>query len=303
MATILVAGLINIETTLRVNGFPLEYNPVNYPFWGVKSTVSGVGYNISKALTVLGHEVRFTALVGQDDLGTQNTLAALDSDHISPDYVLPILKNTPQSVILYDSSGRRQIHVDLKDIQETAYDEARFRTAFNGCALAVLCNINFSRPFLKIAKSAGIPIATDVHTIADLNDAYNRDYMAAADILFMSDESLPQPPQAWAETVMHELNTKIVVIGMGKQGALLALRSTGAISHFPAVQTREVVNTIGAGDALFSAFLHGYLQTRDPHLALQKAMVFASYKIGVSGAADGFLDAASLNQWHKKIYG
>jgi len=45
-ARILVTGLINIETTLRIEPFPLAYNPVNYPFFAIDSTVSGVGYNI-----------------------------------------------------------------------------------------------------------------------------------------------------------------------------------------------------------------------------------------------------------------
>ena len=54
MGRILVAGLINIETTVRVDGFPIEYTPVRYPFFGVNATVSGVGYNVAKALTVLG---------------------------------------------------------------------------------------------------------------------------------------------------------------------------------------------------------------------------------------------------------
>ncbi len=49
----------------------------------------------------------------------------------------------------------------------------------------------FSRPLLAIAKKAGIWIASDVHALSDLEDDYNRDYMAAAQILFLSDESLP----------------------------------------------------------------------------------------------------------------
>ena len=40
MSGILVAGLINIETTLRVEGFPIVYEPVRYPFYGVSSSVS-----------------------------------------------------------------------------------------------------------------------------------------------------------------------------------------------------------------------------------------------------------------------
>ena len=50
-----------------------------------------------------------------------------------------------------------------------------------------------------------------------------------------------------------------------------------------------MVNTIGAGDALFSGFIHFYLKSKNPYQALQKAMLFASYKIGSTGAADGFL--------------
>ncbi len=69
MARILVSGLINIETTLRVERFPIEYEPVRYPFFGVRSTVSGVGYNVAKALTVLGDDVRFLSMIGRDAPG------------------------------------------------------------------------------------------------------------------------------------------------------------------------------------------------------------------------------------------
>ena len=45
MTRVLVSGLINIETTLQVEGFPIPYFQVHYPFYGVNSSVSGVGYN------------------------------------------------------------------------------------------------------------------------------------------------------------------------------------------------------------------------------------------------------------------
>ena len=43
---ITVSGLINIETTLKVRKFPIEYYPIDYPFFGVQSEVSGVAYNV-----------------------------------------------------------------------------------------------------------------------------------------------------------------------------------------------------------------------------------------------------------------
>lgn len=300
MTFILVSGLINIETTLRIDGFPIEYFPVRYPFFGVNSTVSGVGYNISKALTRLGSPVRFLSLIGRDPTG-RLVDEALRSEGISDEYVLPRLDHTAQSVILYDADGRRQIHVDLKDIQEQVYPFELFRQAMEGCSLAVLCNINFSRPFLNAARQAGLPIAVDVHTISDLEDPYNREFMAAADILFQSDEGLPVPPEEWINRVWDRFGTSIVVVGLGSKGALLGVRDERRIIHQPAIATRPIVNTIGAGDALFSAFIHTYSRTREPYQALYRASLFASYKIGEAGAADGFLTGSQLDELSTRI--
>mgnify|MGYP001166945931 CR=1 FL=1 len=299
--TILISGLINIETTLKVEGFPIHYHPVRYPFFGIRSTVSGVGYNLAKALTTLGDSVHFLSMIGCDPNGTlvRDSLAA---DSIPGQFVLDTLEQTPQSVILYDETGRRQINVDLKNIQEQNYPLEQFEAALAGCSLAALCNINFSRPFLMQAKKAGVLVATDVHTIDNLNDSYNHDFMANADILFMSDEHLPCSPEEWAQRVQNQYGNAIIVIGLGVQGALLSLRADHFMERVPAVQTRPIINTIGAGDALFSAFLHGYLETGSPYEAIRKAMVFASFKVGANGAADGFLTSESLDVLYRTIY-
>jgi ribokinase len=57
---------------------------------------------------------------------------------------------------------------------------------------------------------------------------------------------------------------------------------------------RPIVNTIGAGDALFSAFLHFYIQGEEPLDSLKYATYFASYKIGANGGAEGFLTEEEL---------
>ena len=194
MSDILVSGLINIEVTLRVDAFPIAYTPVRYPFFGVDTTVSGVGYNVAKALTALGDAVHLVSMVGQD-LAADQVRRALDRDGIPGDLISDQIRQTPHSVILYDGEGRRQINVDLKDVQ----------------------------------------------------------------------------------------------------GALLAVKRDRFVGRVPAVHTRQVVNTIGAGDALFSAFIHFYDRSQDPYEALCKAIVFASYKIGEAGAAEGFLDERELN--------
>jgi ribokinase len=82
----------------------------------------------------------------------------------------------------------------------------------------------------------------------------------------------------------------------------MAVREDDFIGRFETVRTRTVVNSIGAGDALFSAFLDGYMRTGDPYSALKRAMVFASYKIGGKGAAHGFLSPEALDEWVKKSF-
>jgi sugar/nucleoside kinase (ribokinase family) len=297
--SILVAGLINIETTLRVESFPIHYSSVLYPFFGVNSSVSGVGYNVAKALITLGNPVNFLSLIGQDISRTM-VRERLAADGIPGDYVLDVMDTTPQSVILYDGNGTRQVNVDLKDIQQRVYPADCFREALSEASLAVLCNINFTRPFLQKAKRAGKLVATDVHSIADLEDDYNRDYMACADILFMSGERLPCTPEEWARRLINRYGTEIAVIGLGAEGALLSVKSHRFMERIPAVTTRPVVNTVGAGDALLSAFLHVYNQTDSPYEAIRKAVIFASYKIGAVSAADGFLTEAELNSWYER---
>ncbi len=103
MARVLVSGLTNIETTLRVDDFPIPYFPVRYPFFGIGSSASGVGYNVAAALTTLGDEVRFLSLIGGDAAGAL-LAQALAQSGISGRFVLPLLAQTVQSVIQADWS-------------------------------------------------------------------------------------------------------------------------------------------------------------------------------------------------------
>jgi hypothetical protein len=65
MARTLISGLINLETRLNIEYFPVTYEPVRHPFHGVTSSVAGVGYDIARALMTLGHEVQLASIIGQ----------------------------------------------------------------------------------------------------------------------------------------------------------------------------------------------------------------------------------------------
>lgn len=292
---ILVSGLVNVETTVAVRGFPINYYPIDYPFFGINSNVSGVGYNIAKALTALGDEVKLHSFIGTDE-EADRVLGRMEKDGIDSSNINQSLKNTPVSAVLFDPDGRRQIYCDLKDIQEQSLDPSKVESDLCSCDAAMLCNIGFNRELIKHAKKLGVLTATDVHVLGDLNDEYNRVFMENADVLFLSDENLPCAPESFIKQIESRYHNKVIVIGMGAKGAMLYERENGEPVTIPAYNSGKIVNTVGAGDALFSSFIHFYLKLGSAKDALQRAVVFAGIKIGSNGASVGFVSEAETEK-------
>lgn len=294
MTCFLVSGLINLETTCAVDGWPVMYQPVRYAFGGVQATIAGVGFNVATALHTLGSEARLCALVGQDLAGHLARLAVQQAG-LNDQWTLATRPRTAHSLITYAPGGQRAITVDLKDLQEADYPLAQFAEARRGCDWAILCNINYSRALLSAAHQAGLPIATDVHALSAVDDAYNADFMRAARVLFLSHENVAGAPADFLQALVRLYAPEVAVMGLGAAGALLAER--GHIRHLPAAPAPRVVSTVGAGDALFSAFMHFYAGLGVAGEALRLAQVFAAHKIGAAGAAQGFISAAMVRQW------
>ena len=297
MSRILVSGLVNTETTVRVRQFPIPYYPIDYPFFGVGTAVSGVAWNVALALKTLGDEVSLLSMTGRDFQG-EYVLRTLSDAGIHTGRVLPCLRETPSSVVLYDEEGKRQIYCDLKDIQQTPCPFPADTP--EGVELVVACNINFNRPLLRMAKAAGVPIATDVHVLGNIWDEYNREFLEYADILFLSDEAVGGDHRHFLYELAAHFGPKVIVLGRGSRGAAIYLRETGEILEMPARPVGEVVNTVGAGDALFSAFVHFYAGGLPPVEALERAQTFAAAKIRVSGASKGFVTEEELEELYRR---
>ena len=289
MSKIFVSGLANVETSCAVRQFPIDYQPIDYNFFGISSIASGVGLNVSLALTALGDQVSLAAFAGDDAAGV---LVRSSGEKLADARFAPC-QQTPQSVVLYDESGRRRVYTDLKNMQELELPESCYGDLddFDGFCL---CNINYSHPLLECAAHTGKPIFCDVHCIEDVLDPYNADFMKHADVLFLSNESILGREESFVRSLSGEYPCKIFVVGLGSRGALLYERDGDRFTMIPAVTTRPVINTVGAGDALFSAFVHFYVKESTAVDALKKAVVFASYKIGESGASKGFLSEDAL---------
>ena len=136
--------------------------------------------------------------------------------------------------------------------------------------------------------------------LSDPDDAYNREFMAAADILFLSDEGLWDTPETCLWRLAERYDTPLIALGRGSEGAMLFHREEQRIYSLPAAHVGQVVNTVGAGDALFSAFLHYYSKKFHPAEALLRAQLFAAAKIRCSGGAAGFVDEETVEELYRR---
>lgn len=291
-SSIFVSGLVNIESSVPIGSFPIYDNSdTEYLFNGISNTVSGVGYNVSKALQTLGDDVHLHTLIGQDPFG-KVVVEELQKNGIGIEGVYHFLDATPHSVILYDREKKQKILCDLKNIQTTSYPDAfMYDISYD---VAILTNVNFSREFFKRFSHSKTLVATDCHVLKDINSKYDKEFLENADIVFMSNEAIKGREYDFIKELIRAYNHIIIVISMGDQGSIIFDREADSIKKVDARVVRPIVNTIGAGDALFSSFLHFYIAGLDSLDAINLATYFASYKIGANGGAEGFLTEDQL---------
>ena len=292
---VVVSGLVNIETNVAVKEFPIPYFPIDYPFFGVETSVGGVGYNVAKALKTLGDNVTLLSFTG-DDLAARTIRNELEECKIETTYVKNELKATPESVALYDKTGKREIYCDLKDIQEHTY-KLDSDKIIDEADICVVCNINFNRQLLRTIKAAGKIIATDVHVLSDLNDEYNKDFMEMADILFLSDEVVGDQAHEFIRKMTKMYNAKVIVMGRGKNGVTYYDRSIDEIKDVPAVKTDNIVNTIGAGDSLLAGLVDEFLKTGSYDLAIKKGVLVSCATV----FSDGLANEKSIAEVMKQV--
>lgn len=301
MNKFLVAGIVQRETLVKVDKIPVEYKALTSKPNTVNISVGGDAYNESLALVWLGNDVDFMTLIGQHD--SPELINPFGCEiKLRTDYVLPRLEETLTEVVLCGNNWKQQIFEDNKDIGKAAYDEELFKERVEKAGVVVLSNVKFCRPLISLAQKAGKPIAVNIHGNLGEDESSNTEFVAAADILYLSDDHLKQDPYEFVKEIVQKYGTKIVILGMGEKGVLLYSKDDNIFAPFQTVKTNKVVNTVGAGNALFSCFLHYYYKTGDAIVAIKNAMLFASYKIGFIGTSNGFMTEEQIEQWCSLIW-
>ena len=77
-------------------------------------------------------------------------------------------------------------------------------------------------------------------------------------ILYFSDDTLHEAPYAFIDRIAATYGTEIIILGQGSEGLILFDKTKDVRVHYKTVKTNEVVNTIGAGNALFDELYRSF---------------------------------------------
>ncbi len=301
MGKFLVAGVVQRETIVKVDQIPVEYAGITGRPGTIFMSTGGDAYNESLALQWLGNSVDFMSMVGYgENMGLINPPGC--EVNLVTDYVLPRLAGTPAAVVFYDENRRQQIFEDIKDLRDTPYDLDLFRERARRAEMLVVSNANFCRPLIGIGKELRKPVAVNVREYKEEKLCYNEDFLKGADILYISDDWLTGDPYDFVKSLAAKYRPWIIILGQGASGLILYDKNKNIIAHYNTVKTHKTVNTVGAGNALFSCFLHFYNKTGDSVFAVKNAMLFASYKIGFMGTSSGFMTEDEIALWRNLIW-
>lgn len=302
MSKFMVAGFVQIETIVKVDELPLPYKQFESIPDIINASIGGAGFNEAMALRWLGNDVDFMSMVARNMSKRQiEAYLKINDVNLSTDYVLPLLDGMPTSVILY-CKGKKQTFEDVKDIRHVSYDLEMFENQIQDKDMVLISNCNFCRPIIGLAQKYHKPLALNVRSMRAEKIANKEDFLAAANILYISDDDLECDPYDCIKECREKYDPEIIIMGIGDKGVILYIREDNSLLEYKPVKTNEIINTVGAGNALFSAFLHYYIKTKDAKEAIKNALLFASYKIGFVGTSNGFMTEEQIEQWKALIW-
>jgi sugar/nucleoside kinase (ribokinase family) len=252
---VVVVGNVGVDTNVYLPGADPDFG-VEANFTENVDYVGQAGGYSSRGYAQLGKRTAFIGYVGNDHDG-RFVRDVFARDGIDTAALFVDLGGTARSINFVYQDGRRKNFYDGKGHMHLQPDLEACRAVLAGAKLVHFHIPNWARLLLRDAKELGLTIACDIQDVVAVDDAYRRDFVAEADILFLSAVNHPDPTPL-IERYLRARPEQIVVVGMGAQGCALGTRDS--IRFFPPVEMGSpVIDTNGAGDGLAVGFLASYV--------------------------------------------
>lgn len=296
---VVVVGSVNVDLVVTVERLPGRGETVVGGRFARHH--GGKGGNQAVAAARLGAPTAFIGAVGSDGFGAE-ARAALEADGVDVAGVVTIATApTGVALIVVDEHGENSIAV--AGGANAALSSVQVRAALKRLALSSTDVVLVGHEIRTGATHEALRLARIAGATTILNPApaggLGRATLDLADILTPNEGELatlagPEGrPSAQAGRLLGaDPGRRAVLVSLGGRGALLASGRRARAIHAPKV---EVVDTVGAGDALNGALAAGLAAGLELPGAAHRAVVAASLAVTRAGAREGMPTAAALD--------
>jgi sugar/nucleoside kinase (ribokinase family) len=296
MTRVLVVGGVAFNTMIQVDRFP-EPRPQTVFSRGYHETLGETGAGKALNLRKLGFDVTLHGLVGDDDYGRRiEDRLQQENIHFIRD-LDP--RGTERHVNLMDAEGGRISIYMAYATFEPQLELGRLEALLPTHDYVVLNIINYARRLIPAVKRAGKELWCDIHDF-DGRNTYHRDFIDAADCVFMSSDSMSD-----YRPFMEQLigtGKKLVVCTHGRHGST-ALTSDRRWIETPIVPGYTLRDTNGAGDAFFAGFLFGHARRYPIEQCLRLASIVGGLCVTSEELAAPALSPELVEAEYRKHFG
>jgi sugar/nucleoside kinase (ribokinase family) len=253
MSKVLVIGGVSYNTMIYLDAFPPPRPQTVYSrsfYETVGSTGAGKALNLHK----LGLDVTLHGLIGDDGYGNW-IVAHFEREGLDFVYDLDP-QGTKRHVNLMNQEGGRISIFIAYGSPEPELDLSRIDALLADSDYVALGILNYCKGLIPLIKRHGKEIWCDLHDY-DGKNPYHRDFIQAADCVFMSSNSLSDYRPTMQQMV--DEGKKLVVCTHGREGAS-ALTPDGLWIETPIIPDYPLRDSNGAGDSFFSGFMYGHAQ-------------------------------------------
>lgn len=254
-----------------------------------EAILGGAPFNVAWHLHGFGAQPIFVSRIGEDELGIKvieamqawgmdETGMQLDADHPTGTVRVTLQSGQPSFNI------EEQVAYDYIDTEQILHIiESPPALIYHGSLITRHPNSRHTLFALREAQTS--PLFIDIN----LRQPWHRKQQAepilkgitwlklnADELEVFAEKKLESIEQleAAAKELLQQFDMRFMVVTMGGDGAFLV--GADGIVHSPPAPTEDLVDTVGAGDALSSVILFGILNAWDMETTLKRAVGFAT---------------------------
>ncbi len=290
-----VIGGVSMDSIIHLEQFPPQKSATIFS-QDSYTTIGSTGGGKSICLQKLGMNTTFHAMIGADDSG--NAIRKILCEH-GVEFINDLdPRGTEEHVNLMDREGRRLSIFTKTSSFEPQVDIPRIIPYIQNCDYLVLNIINYVRKLIPEAKRYKKEIWCDIHDYDGQNE-YHKDFIEAADYIFMSSDELVEYEEFMEQMIRQK--KKLVVCTHGSKG-VSAITAEGKKFRLPILGQYKRVDTNGAGDNFFSAYLYAHSIGYPVQTCLEYGTIAAGLCINSKSIVNPSLSPEILKNEHEKYY-